>query len=82
MKVTTVKVDEFLSTFQQFWDDLTQVSTSCASFFATALVTRIADQNILIIINNFTQAWKVKDSNYEGSFSLVEWLGQKLSIID
>ena len=26
-QVTTVGIDEFMSTFQQFWDDLTQVST-------------------------------------------------------
>ena len=26
-QVTTVAIDEFMSTFQQFWDDLTQVST-------------------------------------------------------
>ena len=38
-QVTTVGVDEFLSTFQQFWDDLTQVSTSCAFLFATSYMT-------------------------------------------
>ena len=27
-QVTTVGIDEFMSTFQQFWDDLTQVSTA------------------------------------------------------
>ena len=31
-QVTTVGIDEFLSMFQQFWDDLIQVSISCTNY--------------------------------------------------